>query len=729
MNSGEAVSKFIFVVLLFILILTGCLHNKAPVSDAGEAQHVMPGEYVQLDGSGSYDSDGLIVGYRWELTHRPMGSSASLNFRDRMSPILFTDYPGVYVAELVVFDGELYSGRDVVVITIDNDVSAPVPAPFPMPPIPHPGEPPVVQAPVNNYVAMINQLVEIDAFLPGIGRGSIQQSIWQIVEKPTGATVEIATPTSSETLFSADLAGDYFLSFQQRRDNIVSGNLVHVRVQESEVDLGGAQVVMPGQIIHVNLSLVSDLRDLLLDPQVDDVSVRWVITTPKDGILDTLNTDDYGAMLIAHEGNEYSVTAKVTTPEGELSDSITVFVAELNGGNGFDHSDISTGCARCHNGVESIGKSAIHIASSNACENCHSINTWFPVISVDHNEVIGSCMSCHNGVTAVGKNRNHLATTDQCDACHSTSVLAPVITVDHTQVLGECSACHNNITAVGMSAMHIPLTSTDMCDKCHSTVSWLPVLEEGSNSLFPAGLELSLEGVDETYQPGELIKLSASLINNGENSVEYYRLSSTKVGVEISIRTPSGLMFTLTNPNDSPFDAPFVNKAKLLTGESVVRNVIWDQFFPSGEAAVPGVYEIIASSIVTHRDGVSRGEFMQIGEIKIDSPLGYISEEKAIIVGLEDPDVKVWYEMNSKSILCSTQQRGLILVNNYIATPIATFAPVPDSEINCRLELLADENMWLVSYRTTRATQTVVYQVGVDAVEGVIVQSSRELAL
>jgi len=146
-------------------------------------------------------------------------------------------------------------------------------------------------------------------------------------------------------------------------------------------------------------------------------------------------------------------------------------------------------CRGCHGsqGIRTASrKGAMHILSTDNCENCHmtsTANSWVPVRRVDHLEVRGTCNRCHNGVIAGGKSPNHIRSTNQCDACHrSTRAWVNVFRVDHTEIpeaqAGICSTCHFAGSPYGgKNAGHIRggIDSTNNCDACHLTVGNWPV--------------------------------------------------------------------------------------------------------------------------------------------------------------------------------------------------------------------------------------------------------------
>ncbi|MFI4891469.1 MAG: cytochrome c3 family protein, partial [Steroidobacterales bacterium] len=132
------------------------------------------------------------------------------------------------------------------------------------------------------------------------------------------------------------------------------------------------------------------------------------------------------------------------------------------------HQGVTSNCVSCHDGSLAPGKGAGHIASNNACENCHRISAWLPA-TFDHQGVTASCTSCHNGAVAPGKPTRHLQANQDCSACHGTLSWTPA-RFNHVGVIAACQSCHNGITATGMQAQHV-VTMRD-CSTCHTTLGW-----------------------------------------------------------------------------------------------------------------------------------------------------------------------------------------------------------------------------------------------------------------
>ncbi|MGY0201438.1 PKD domain-containing protein [Leptothrix sp. BB-3] len=106
--------------------ITASAANSTPVANAGPAQSVTTGTNVTVSGASSTDANGDLLTYRWTLTAKPTGSSATLTSSNAVSTSFVADLAGVYVASLIVNDGTVDSSASTVSVTA-SFVNPPLP--------------------------------------------------------------------------------------------------------------------------------------------------------------------------------------------------------------------------------------------------------------------------------------------------------------------------------------------------------------------------------------------------------------------------------------------------------------------------------------------------------------------------------------------------------------------------------------------------------------------------
>ena len=162
--------------------------------------------------------------------------------------------------------------------------------------------------------------------------------------------------------------------------------------------------------------------------------------------------------------------AVLTATNASISGEAAILPLRAAGAS-LTHAGVTANCAGCHNGVLAAGKGAAHIASNNACQNCHTTLAWLPAL-FDHQGVTARCAGCHNGVAAAGEPTKHIQTSQDCSACHGT-ISWSAVAFNHQGISAPCQSCHNGVTAIGKQVQHVP-TALD-CGSCHSTFNWTVV--------------------------------------------------------------------------------------------------------------------------------------------------------------------------------------------------------------------------------------------------------------
>jgi uncharacterized membrane protein len=116
-----AVARFTFenVTSNHLIEVTFEIDNQPPVADAGPDQNAITGQMVALNGSKSYDPEGVMITFLWAFIDVPATSNVtntSLSDVNSAKPEFTPDVNGTYRLALIVNDGRLDSIPDEVVI-------------------------------------------------------------------------------------------------------------------------------------------------------------------------------------------------------------------------------------------------------------------------------------------------------------------------------------------------------------------------------------------------------------------------------------------------------------------------------------------------------------------------------------------------------------------------------------------------------------------------------------
>lgn len=165
--------------------------NRAPVANAGPDTSGPLGQALELDGSGSQDPDGDPLTYSWMLTTRPAGSNATLTDATSAKAHLTSDVQGLYVAALVVNDGELQSTADQVQI----------------------GGGVIGSGPVARATGTLNIGINETATFDGTGStdpdGDPLTYAWSIVTQPAGAMAQLNATDQPTATLTPSMVGTY----------------------------------------------------------------------------------------------------------------------------------------------------------------------------------------------------------------------------------------------------------------------------------------------------------------------------------------------------------------------------------------------------------------------------------------------------------------------------------------------------------------------------------------
>jgi len=276
--------------------------NTPPVANAGPDQIVTVGDTVPLNGSGSSDPDSDALTFSWSLTTAPAGSAAALSDPLAASPSFVADLEGIYIAQLIVNDGEFDSPADTVMITSQTVVI---------------NTAPVASAGPDQNVS-VGDVVVLDGSGSTDAEGDILTFSWSLTSVPQGSGATLSDATAVSATFVADLAGDY---------------IAQLIVNDGEFDSTADPVVITAQVVAANTPPVADagLNQSLLvgetatldgsgssDADGDLLTFSWSLSVPAGSaaaltdpgaISPTFIIDvagDYVAQLIVNDGSDDS---------------------------------------------------------------------------------------------------------------------------------------------------------------------------------------------------------------------------------------------------------------------------------------------------------------------------------------------------------------------------------------------------------------------------------------
>lgn len=231
----------------------------APVANAGTDQTVHVGDVVTLDGSGSSDSDGDILEYRWTLQAVPLGSKATLLKADTVAPTFTTDKPGDYQVELIVTAAGEESLPATVTVSTENSA-----------PVANAGRPQTVHE--GDTVTLYGTGTDVD--------GDKLTFLWTFTSKPTGSTAVLSGANGMNPTFVVDKSGNYLVSLIVNDGQLDSkpASVTVSTYNSAPVALAG-----PDQALISLSTLVSLDGRASYDPDGDRLSLRWAFVSKPSG--------------------------------------------------------------------------------------------------------------------------------------------------------------------------------------------------------------------------------------------------------------------------------------------------------------------------------------------------------------------------------------------------------------------------------------------------------------
>ncbi len=309
---GVAFGSSTFVVTGFSgTILQSDPVSGSPVADAGPDQTVATGTNITLDGNGSYDPDGGILTYAWQLAVRPSGSAAALSNPALPNPTFIADVRGEYRISLVVTDSAgLQSQADEVVVTAGNR--------------------PVSNAGQDRSFVKVGNPLALDGRASSSPDGLPITYEWQITSKPSNSKPLLANPASSTPTFTPDMRGVYRIS-------LVVTDLLELKSQPSYVTItaGSQPIANAGgdQSVKLGAQVILDGSASSSPDQAYPLSYSWQFEYRPGGSTAVLaNLTTVHPVFTADSAGPYTISLVVTDPAGFEStpSQVTVTATDPN---------------------------------------------------------------------------------------------------------------------------------------------------------------------------------------------------------------------------------------------------------------------------------------------------------------------------------------------------------------------------------------------------------------
>ncbi len=280
--------------------------SSLPVANAGPNQTVTPNSTVTLDGSRSYDVDGLPLTYLWTLISIPQNSYATLGSGyASVMPTFTADVPGNYVAQLLVSDQNGTSTPSTVTISMGNTT-----------PVANAGPDQSVKA---GSTVQLNGAGSTDV------NGNPLSYRWSLLSAPAQSTATLSDPTAVNPTFTADVNGTYVAQLVVN-DGTIDSTPSTVVISTNTI-LPPVANAGPEQSVVVNSNVT--LAGTGSDPQSLPLSYSWTLLSRPPGSLATLQGSTsatptfladypgtYVAQVIVNNGHENSTPSTVVVTTG-----------------------------------------------------------------------------------------------------------------------------------------------------------------------------------------------------------------------------------------------------------------------------------------------------------------------------------------------------------------------------------------------------------------------------
>lgn len=220
--------------------VTSVLHtkdNKKPVTLVSYKSSISVNEQVTLDASASYDPEGAVLSYHWEIVSS--SNQAVLSSTSSSAPTLSAPAEGQVVVSLKTNDGEQFSDTQTLTINVTQNAK---------PVIIHTGD--------KARYSTVGSTVNFDASQSYDPEGTALSYEWEL-STPTGSSASLSSTNQNITELTPDLTGNYILTF-----TVTDADNYQAITQFSVTATNSSQITgnIKGQITNVQRTAISNAK-------------------------------------------------------------------------------------------------------------------------------------------------------------------------------------------------------------------------------------------------------------------------------------------------------------------------------------------------------------------------------------------------------------------------------------------------------------------------------------
>ncbi|MEB2785809.1 PKD domain-containing protein [Algoriphagus persicinus] len=282
-------------VLFAIFALTSCEEeDNNPINPltahAGDPTEGFVGYSAILDGSKSTNASGQPISYKWEVSTKPNGTTATIEGKQEVLAKFTGSLPGEYVVRLSI-SYQSWEDEDTVTITLSED------------------EEPTLLADAGEDRSMeIGQAVTLDA-TQSTFEGAGVQILWETVSKPESSIVAIQNSNQLQATFNPDKAGEYVFKLTMTKGSLKSQDVLKITVLAN--GSGGPIIINEDILQDRTLSNVFTSDPDKLDYLVTkDVAVKGAKLTVEPGVR--IGFEEGTGLIIAENGSLKAYTLDFT---------------------------------------------------------------------------------------------------------------------------------------------------------------------------------------------------------------------------------------------------------------------------------------------------------------------------------------------------------------------------------------------------------------------------------